>query len=147
MSKHLAHIQWHRSSTKFDYSSYNRDHEWIFEGGSRVTASAAPAFLGNSAFINPEEAFVATLSSCHMLTFLALCAKTQITVNSYTDTAIAYLEKNKAGVLAITRAELHPQCEFGSDRPDRKTLARLHERAHHECFIANSVLTNISVVF
>ncbi len=147
MGEHQAQIQWQRSSPDFCYGSYNREHDWIFAGGTRVAASAAPAFLGNAEFVDPEEAFVASLAACHMLTFLALCAKKRIIVNSYTDNARGYLEKNADGVLAITRVELHPLCEFGGAAPDDQTLARLHESAHQECFIANSVRTNITAVY
>ena len=147
MSKYTAHIRWERTSSDFSYDSYNREHFWTFEGGTRVAASAAPAFLGKLDFVDPEEALVAALSSCHMLTFLALCAKQQITVDSYSDNASGYLEKNAEGLLAITRVKLQPVCEFSGDAPDRQTLDTLHHQAHKQCFIANSVHTKIDVNF
>lgn len=147
MSEHLAHIQWDRSSEDFSYKSYNREHRWTFEGGTQLTASAAPAYLGNPDFVDPEEAFVASLSACHMLTFLALCSMQHIVVDSYSDHATGYLEKNDTGALAITRVELRPVCAYGGDVPDRETLDKLHDRAHKQCFIANSVQTRIDVIY
>ena len=147
MSEHLAHIQWERRSQDFSYKSYNREHQWTFEGGLQITASAAPAYLGKPEFVDPEEAFVATLSACHMLTFLALCSMKQIVVDCYSDHATGYLEKNEAGALAITRVELRPVCEYSGDPPDRETLGQLHDSAHKQCFIANSVHTRIDVIF
>jgi organic hydroperoxide reductase OsmC/OhrA len=145
MSEHLAHIRWHRRSPDFSYDSYNREHEWTFAGGSKIAASAAPAYLGNSAFVDPEEAFVASVSACHMLSFLALCARKRITVDDYSDQARGYLEKNPAGKLSITRIELNPRCRFADLDPEHDLLAELHRRAHAECFIANSVNTEIEV--
>ena len=147
MSEHNANIEWNRSSEDFSYKNYNREHQWTFEGGTQVAASAAPAYLGNPDFVDPEEALVASLSACHMLTFLALCALKNIVVNSYSDNAKGYLEKNETGRLAITRVEFRPVCEYGGDVPDRETLEVLHERAHEQCFIANSVHTKIDVNF
>ena len=147
MSEHLAHIQWNRSSEDFSYKNYNREHQWTFEGGTSLTASAAPAYLGNPDFVDPEEALVASLSACHMLTFLALCALKNIVVDSYSDHASGYMEKNDAGRLAITRVELRPVCAYGGKTPDRETLAKLHHEAHEQCFIANSVHTKINVIF
>ena len=147
MSNHLAHIQWNRTSEDFSYKNYNREHQWTFEGGINVAASAAPAYLGNADFVDPEEALVASLSACHMLTFLALCSMKNIVVNRYSDQAKGFLEKNEAGRLAITKVELHPVCEYANDAPDRETLAALHDRAHKQCFIANSVHTKIDVIF
>ncbi len=113
----------------------------------QITASAAPTYLGKPEFVDPEEALVASLSACHMLTFLALCSMKQIVVDGYSDHATGFLEKNDSGALAMTRVELRPVCEYSGDAPDRETLARLHERAHGQCFIANSVHTRIDVIF
>ena len=146
MSEHRAQIVWTRRSSDFTYASYNREHEWRFKGGVVVAASAAPQYRGSDQCPDPEDAFVASLSSCHMLTFLAVAAKRGFTVDSYEDAAVGHLEKNTQGKLAITRVVLNPTIRFGGDRaPDGATLEQMHETAHRECFIANSVLTEVSV--
>lgn len=146
MSEHKAEIRWYRNTESFAYDDYDRRHSWRFENGVEIQASAAPAFLGDAQCVDPEEAYVASLSSCHMLTFLALASRKRLVVNSYVDDAVGHLEKNAKGKLAVTRVELHPRIEFGGDSaPTGEELASLHERSHHECFIANSVLTEITV--
>ncbi|MGH7232248.1 MAG: OsmC family protein [Nitrospiraceae bacterium] len=118
----------------------------VFEGGVRVPASAAPSYRGNPAHVNPEEGFVAALSSCHMLTFLAVAAKKRFVVDRYSDQAVGFLEKNQKGKLAITRVILHPQVAFGGTTlPTPEQIAALHEQAHSGCFIANSVTTEVTV--
>jgi organic hydroperoxide reductase OsmC/OhrA len=146
MAEHKITLEWKRESDSFTYDTYNRGHVWIFEGGSRVTASAAPAYRGNPAHVNPEEAFVAALSSCHMLTFLAVAAKRKFVVDSYSDHAVGFLEKNAKGKLAVTRVILRPAVAFsGPTIPTREQLTALHDEAHHGCFIANSVTTDVTV--
>jgi organic hydroperoxide reductase OsmC/OhrA len=146
MSEHKVTLEWKRESENFSYESYNRDHVWVFEGGARLPTSAAPAYRGNPAHVNPEEGLVAALSSCHMLTFLAVAAKKQFVVDHYSDHAVGFLEKNQKGKLAITRVVLHPRIAFGgTTRPTPEQIAALHERAHSECFIANSVTTEVTV--
>jgi organic hydroperoxide reductase OsmC/OhrA len=146
MAEHKITLEWKRESESFTYESYNRDHELIFEGGARVPASAAPAYRGNPTLVNPEEALVAALSSCHMLTFLAVAAKKKFVVDRYSDRAVGFLEKNQKGQLAITRVVLHPRVDFsGATRPTPEQLAELHDQAHHGCFIANSVTTEVTV--
>jgi len=146
MSEHRASISWQRGSVDFSYDSYPRDHTWSFEGGERVAATAAPAFQGNPDRVDPEAAFVAALSSCHMLTFLALAARRRWVVDSYRDAAVGFLEKNEAGRLAMTRVVLRPEVAFGGEQPPSpEELERLHHRAHENCFIANSVRTEVRV--
>jgi organic hydroperoxide reductase OsmC/OhrA len=146
MSQHKVALEWKRESDTFTYETYNRDHMLVFEGGMRVPGSAAPAYRGNPAHVNPEEALVAALSSCHMLTFLAVAAKKRFVVDSYGDQAVGFLEKNEKGKLAITRVILHPRVTFGGTAlPTPKEIADLHEQAHNGCFIANSVTTNITI--
>jgi organic hydroperoxide reductase OsmC/OhrA len=144
MSEHRATISWERSSEGFDYDTYSRDHVWEFEGGTRVDASAAPEFRGDAPKVNPEEAFVAALSSCHMLTFLAIAARKRMVVDAYQDAAVGYLEKNEQGRLAITRVVLAPVVTF-AEPPSAEELARLHAKAHENCFIASSVKTDVRV--
>ncbi|KAA9130250.1 OsmC family peroxiredoxin [Marinihelvus fidelis] len=144
MSEHRATIDWKRTTDSFAYDDYNREHEWRFGSGIAVKASAAPAFRGDGQSVDPEEAFVAAVSSCHMLTFLALCAKKRIVVDAYEDAAVGLLAKNENGKLAITEVRLSPNITFAGEAPDEAALAALHERAHHECFIANSVSCQIT---
>ena len=146
MSEHKVTLEWKRGTESFSYETYSRDHVLLFEGGVRVSASAAPAYRGNPAHVNPEEALVAALSSCHMLTFLAVAAKKQFVVDQYSDHAVGVLEKNQKGKLAITRVTLRPRIAFGGPTPPTsEQIAALHERAHSDCFIANSVTTDVTV--
>ncbi len=147
MSEHKAAIKWSRNNADFGYKTYSRDHAWRFDNGIEVPASAAPAYLGNAQRVDPEAAFVAALSSCHMLTFLALASNKGFVVDSYEDNAVGHLEKNPAGKLAITRVELHPKIIYGgAKQPTPADLEWLHDKAHRECFIANSVTTEVRVV-
>ena len=107
---------------------------------------AAPAYLGNAANVDPEEAFVAALASCHMLTFLSIACKQKFVLDSYEDEAVGHMEKNADGKLAITRVELHPKIAWsGNQRPSEEELDKMHHVAHENCFIANSVKTNGTV--
>lgn len=147
MSEHKATVKWARNGADFGYKNYPRDHTMSFEGGVEVPASAAPAYLGNANRVDPEKAFVASLSSCHMLTFLALASNKGFVVDSYEDTAVGHVEKNANGKLAVTRVELHPKISFsGAKLPVAADLDWLHDKAHRECFIANSVTTEVKVV-
>ncbi|MDX1459635.1 MAG: OsmC family protein [Xanthomonadales bacterium] len=145
MSRHEACIRWERTSETFGYEDFNREHEWRFPGGTSIAASAAPDYSGDERCVDPEEALVAAIASCHMLTFLAICARKRLTVNRYTDEAVGRLETNDQGRLAVTRVELSPRIEFEEQQPDPDVIARLHESAHRACFIANSVKTEIVV--
>jgi organic hydroperoxide reductase OsmC/OhrA len=146
MSEHKAMIDWERETPDFAYETYDRDHDWIFDAGVTVRASANPAYLGSETCVDPEEAFVASLSSCHMLTFLAIAARKRYVLDGYRDEAVGVLAKDAAGRLAVTRVTLRPQVRFGGDKlPGPEELRQLHEQAHHACFIANSVRTEIVV--
>lgn len=146
MSEHRAAVSWSRGECDFTYESYSRDHTWAFEGGVEVPASAAPDFLGTANRVDPEEAFVASVASCHMLTFLAVAARKRLVVESYEDAATGIMEKNADGKLAVTRIVLDPRVSFGGSKvPSAAEIARLHESAHEHCFIANSVRTSIVV--
>ena len=146
MSEHKATIKWARNGADFGYKNYSRDHIWRFDSGVETPASAAPAYLGNPQRVDPEAAFVAALSSCHMLTFLALASNKGFIVDSYEDDAVDRLEKNASGKLAITRVELRPKILYsGTKQPTQTDLDWLHDKAHRECFIANSVTTEVNV--
>ena len=143
--EHHASIIWQRTSESFTYEAYNRAHEWRFHGIA-VAASAAPDFRGDAALVNPEEAFVASLSSCHMLTFLAMAAKKRFVMDSYSDDAVGYLEKNESGRLAMTRVVLRPRIQWAQGViVSQSDLDMLHHQAHEGCFVANSVKTNVIV--
>jgi len=146
MSEHKAAIAWRRDDREFRYETYSRDHTWRFESGVTVAASAAPAYLGNPERVDPEEAFVAAIASCHMLSFLAIAARRRLVVESYEDAAVGHMDKNADGKLAVTRVVLHPRIAFGGgSAPSREELAHLHHLSHEVCFIANSVRTEITV--
>lgn len=145
MSIHKATINWQRNGQPFELKTYSRDHLWQFPGGESLRASAAPAYAGNAALVDPEEAFTASLSSCHMLTFLALACSKGFVVNSYNDEAEGTLGKTEQGRLAMNRVVLRPRIQFQGAVPDAQAMASLHERAHKACFIANSVSTEVVV--
>jgi organic hydroperoxide reductase OsmC/OhrA len=145
MSEHHATIAWVRGSTEFTYETYPRAHTWSFPSGIRVEASSAPEYLGSADRVNPEEAFVAALSSCHMLTFLALAARKRLIVDRYEDAAVGILEKNADGKLAVTHITLRPRAIFANSAPSPEEVQRLHEKAHEHCFIANSIRTAVRI--
>src|SRR6266581_4566 len=146
MSEHRVTLKWERGDAEFSYQKYPRDHTWSFDGGSKVTATAAPVYLGNPANVDPEEAFVASLSSCHMLTFLAIACKQKFVLDDYTDDAVGHMEKNAEGRLAITRVTLRQRLKFSGDKqPTAQELEEMNHAAHEQCFIANSVKTEIKV--
>jgi organic hydroperoxide reductase OsmC/OhrA len=146
MSEHKINLTWSRGDAPFEYQKYSRDHTWKFDGGHEMQASAAPAYLGNPKNVDPEEAFVAALSSCHMLTFLAAACKKKFVLDEYTDEAVGQMEKNAEGKLAITRVTLKPKLKFsGEKQPTDQELDEMHHFAHDQCFIANSVKTAVTV--
>ncbi|HUO87963.1 MAG TPA: OsmC family protein [Rhizomicrobium sp.] len=147
MSEHHASVRWKRTSADFTYDSYNRAHEVTFKNGAiALPGSAAPEFRGDTDRVNPEEAFVASLSACHMLTFLALCARKRLVVDSYSDDAVGFMEKGSNGKLWVSRVQLRPAVRFAPGTSvDAATLADIHHRSHLECFVANSVKTDVSV--
>src|SRR6476660_9617861 len=146
MSEHKVTLKWERGGAEFSYQKYPRDHTWSFDGGHSMTATAAPAYLGNPANVDPEEAFVASLSSCHMLTFLAIACKQKFVLDRYEDEAVGHMEKNTDGKMAITRVELCPKIAWSGNRtPTAQELDEMHHAAHENCFIANSVKTIVTV--
>ena len=145
MSEYRASIVWQRGDRPFDYESYSRDHTWTFEGQPPIEASAAPEDLGTPERLDPEQALVAAAASCHMLTFLAIAARKRIVVDGYEDDATGTMEKNEEGRLAVTRIVLRPRITFAGGPPAPDVLAKMHQQAHENCFIANSVRTRIDV--
>ncbi len=132
----------------FTDNRYSRAHTWEFDGGTSVPASASPDVvplpMSEAAAVDPEEAFVAALSSCHMLFFLSLAQKRGYVVDTYVDEAVGTMGKNAEGKTAVVRVVLRPAATYVGERvPDRASLEKMHHRAHELCFIANSVTTDI----
>lgn len=145
-------VSWQRKAGEtFVDNKYSRSHTWTFDGGIELPASASPHAvpppMSNESAVDPEEAFVASLSSCHMLWFLSLAVEKNFVVESYEDNAEGVMGKNEEGKLAMTRVTLNPKISFGgSHSPSAVQIAELHHSAHEKCFIANSVKTKINIV-
>ncbi|MGE5478195.1 MAG: OsmC family protein [Bacteroidales bacterium] len=151
MAEHTATVSWQRGDQPFADGRYSRAHVWRFDGGAVVAASSSPHVVpqpySDPTAIDPEEAFIAAISSCHMLWFLSIAARRGFVVESYTDHATATLAANAAGKQAITEVTLHPVAAFGGERrPSAADIAGMHHDAHEECFIANSVTCRITCV-
>lgn len=137
-------------SDDFSNNTFSRAHRWHFDGGTIIDASPSPYIvplpLSVEAFVDPEEAFIASLSSCHMLTFLTIAAKRKYTVDSYIDNAVGLLDSKEMGKKWVSRVTLYPEVTFsGSHQPSFEQNKKLHQLAHQHCFIANSVLTDIVI--
>lgn len=143
MSEHRIKLTWTKGDVPFTYDTYSRNHRISFKDGEAILFSAAPAYKGDPARGDPEDMLVAALSSCHMLTFLAVAARKKITVLSYEDDAVGFMEK-EGGKLWITRVALRPKIVF-ENAPGTEILAEMHHLAHEQCFIANSVKTQVTV--
>ncbi len=148
MSSHQAVIEWSRNGEKFTDNRYSRSHRWRFDGGIEVPASSSPHVvpppMSVGAAVDPEEALVASLSSCHMLWFLSIAARRGFVVESYRDDAIGIMARDASGKLAMTQVTLRPDVRLAGDkRPTREELAVMHHEAHDECFIARSVKTEV----
>jgi organic hydroperoxide reductase OsmC/OhrA len=148
--RHEARVRWKRGGAKFTDNRYSRGHEWSFDGGVSVPASASPANvplpMSVAEAVDPEEALIASASSCHMLWFLSLAAKRGFVVDSYSDDASGQLELDGRGKLAFRRITLRPRIEFAPPKsPTAEDLAALHHAAHAECFIANSLKADVVV--
>ena len=150
MSTYTATIRWSRiGAGDFTKGQYSRAHEWTFDGGAVVPASASPHIVpapwSDAGGVDPEEAFIASLSSCHMLFFLDFARRGGWMIDSYVDEAEGVMEKRTDGKIAMTRVTLHPRVTWSGDSPDAAAIADLHHRAHEACFIANSVTTEVRV--
>jgi len=146
MSEHKAKIDWQRKTPDFVYETYDRTHTVTYPGGIAVQASAAKEFAGNATYCNPEEALAGALASCHMLTFLAVAAKSRIAVNAYQDEAVAVLDKNEKGKMSVTKITLYPKGTLSKEAPvDPGKFKSLHEKAHANCFIANSLACKMEI--
>jgi len=150
MSTYTATVRWSGDDPEgYRKGRYYRGHEWAFDGGTVVPASAAPENVppgtANVAGVDPEEALIAAISSCHMLFFLDYARRAGSVVSSYVDEASGVLEKREDGKIAMTKVMLRPKIQWAGDAPDTATLADLHHRSHEDCFIANSVNCAVTV--
>lgn len=151
MAEHKATVIWRRTPGEaFTDLRYSRIHEWQFDGGTCIVASASPHVVplpySMEAAVDPEEAFVASLSSCHMLFFLSLAAERHWCIESYEDQATGTLAEDAEGKLAMTEVALRPNVTFVGDQPSREAVEELHAKAHKKCFIASSVKTKIKIL-
>ncbi len=148
MSEHEASIEW-RSDGHFASGGYSRGHSWTFDGGAVVRGSSSPSVVppprSDPAGVDPEEALIASASSCHLLWFLSLAQAAGLDIASYRDRATGILGRDERGRIAITRITLRPEIEFAGRGPDEAELRRLHHEAHEKCFIANSLRSEIVV--
>lgn len=146
MHEYKVKLNWLADSEDFSYKNYTRTHELTFGGGISIKGSAAPEYLGKPEYSNPEEAFIASLASCHMLTFLAIASYKKYAIKSYEDHAVGFVGKNNNNKMAVLKVLLRPAIEFtGHNRPTQEELDRMHEKAHGECFISNSVSSEVII--
>lgn len=150
MSRHLAEVLWVRNNQPFLDNRYSRKHMIRFDGGVEVPASASPEVvpipLSDPSAVDPEEMFVASLSSCHMLWFLSIAAKRGFRVDRYADAAVGIMEKNAEGEMFMSVVTLRPKVQFSGEQvPTHEEIDRMHHRAHDACFIANSVKSEVRI--
>ncbi len=150
MSTYTATIRWSREGAEgFAKGQYSRAHEWAFDGGAVVPASASPHIVpkpwSDEAGVDPEEAFVASLSSCHMLFFLDFTRRAGFVVDAYADEAEGEMAKREDGRMWMSQVTLRPRVSWAGEAPDEAALAELHHKAHEACFIANSVTTEVVI--
>lgn len=148
MAEYTAKVSWRRDGAVFLDNRYSRRHRWSFDGGLEVPASSSPHVvrvpLSDASAVDPEEAYVAALSSCHMLFFLSMAAERGFLVDAYDDDAVGVMSRDGAGKMAMTRVTLRPQVAFAGDRrPSQAEFEALHHDAHEACFIASSVKSEV----
>ncbi|MDR5866180.1 OsmC family protein [Halomonas koreensis] len=146
MSVHQSAIRWQRAPHESDPGTYSRNHRVTLNGGQQVDVSASVEFKGDPGCADPEQMLVSAVSSCHMLFFLAIADFQGYRVDSYEDDPVAYLERNAAKGMEVTRIELSPRITFGGDNvPDPKAISRMHAGAHRNCFIRNSITAEVTI--
>ena len=150
MSEHRAIVSWKRTSPDFLKGKYSREHTWTFDGGATIPASPSPSVVpvpySNPAHVDPEEAYVAAISSCHMLTYLYLASQKGFQVDGYHDEAVGVMAKNERGVLWVSLVTLHPQIAYSGDKlPTPSDEEELHHKSDEQCFIANSIKTEVII--
>lgn len=149
MSEHIATVEWSRDGQSFADNGYSRAHDWRFDGGAVVRGSSAPssvpAPMSDPTAVDPEEALVAAVSSCHMLFFLAYARKEGLVVDRYLDEASGVLARDERGRVSIAAVTLRPQVDFSGEPPAKTMLDQLHHRAHEACYVANSIRATVTV--
>ncbi len=150
MAEHKATIDWHQPGPDFVRGRYSREHTWSFDGGQTIQASPSPAVVpapwSNEAHVDPEEAYVASVSSCHMLTFLHVASRKGFAVERYVDEAIGVTSKNDQGAFWVSAITLRPKIDYAGDAvPSPEEAQEMHHLAHEQCFIANSIRTRVTV--
>ena len=149
MSEYSAKVSWRRGSEEeYIDNKYSRGHDWEFDGGLKVPASSSPKVVplpySVEEYVDPEEAFIASLSSCHMLFFLSIAAKRKFVIDEYIDDAVGVVEKDDDGKISMTKVTLTPKIIFSGDtQPTYEQMERMHHLSHEQCFIANSVKTKV----
>jgi organic hydroperoxide reductase OsmC/OhrA len=145
MSEYRAKLLWKRETSDFSYETFDRTHTVTYGGGISLKASSASEYFGKAEYVNPEESLAAAVASCHLLTFLAVAAKSRLIVDQYQDEPVAFLCNNEEGKMAVTQIRLCPKITFGGDVPSPEKIKWLHEKAHKNCFIANSLRCEVIV--
>jgi organic hydroperoxide reductase OsmC/OhrA len=149
MAEHRATIRWQNSGPDFRRGKYSREHTWSFDGGVTVPASSSPSVVpipySSASAVDPEEAFVAALSSCHMLTYVWLASRKGFEVGGYEDEAVGSMAKNEHGVPWVSAVVLRPKVTYTGTAPTAEEEAHLHEQAHEQCYISQSVKTAVRV--
>ncbi|THF65574.1 OsmC family protein [Pseudothauera nasutitermitis] len=145
MSQHHGSIAWQRTPHAIEADTYSRTHVADLNGGQRIAVSATPEYKGDADRTDPEQLLLTALASCHMMTFLAIAEARGYRVERYQDNPVAHLEKDADGRQAVTRIELAPQTTFNGKLPTEAELARLHDSAHRNCFIAHSIVAKVSI--
>ncbi|TGK11214.1 OsmC family protein [Leptospira stimsonii] len=146
MSEHTIGLNWKKGPEDFKYDSYDRTHILQYAGGQTLNGSSTTETYGKSEHANPEELLASSVCSCHFLTFLAVAAKSRYIVSAYEDKAIAILEKNSEGKMVVTKIDLYPKVTFEGEKiPDQEVLIELHEKAHRNCFISNSIKSEVKI--
>ena len=147
MHKYVINIEWKKVGEDFSYEKYNRHHNIFLSGNQTVKNSASPEFFGNADMTNPEELLASALASCHMLTFLAVTSKSGYIIDSYACKAEAFMGKNAEGRMSVTEISLTPAIIFdGEKQPTNEQLKSLHDKAHKNCFIAQSLQTKVNIL-
>lgn len=146
MSEHHVTLTWTKQTESFAYKDYNRDHQWDFGEGLIVNASSAPQYLGNPECADPERAFAAALSSCHMLFFIAICSKKRLIVENYRDKSTSFLVPDEQGELVISKVILRPEVTFAEGvEVSQNVIDKIHQQSHDKCFLARSVKSEVLI--